>query len=231
MSAADLDQGVETTAYYVAAEAITNAVKHAEATSITLDVDIVAGQLHVRVTDDGNGRAAPRPGLRTRRPRRPCRRTRRAAVDPEQTRRRHHHRSDTSVRIVIAEDSTLFREGLASLLTDAEHDIVARVPDATTLMEAVRDHHPDLAIVDVRMPPDHTDDGARAATALRATYPGWASCCSPNTSRPHTQSTSSAPEPSATSSRTACSTSTTSWTPSSASPPEVPPSTPRSSDA
>ena len=72
---------------------------------------------------------------------------------------------------MIAEDSTLFREGLASLLTDAEHDIVARVPDATTLMEAVRDHHPDLAIVDVRMPPDHTDDGARAAAALRATYP------------------------------------------------------------
>ncbi len=75
------------------------------------------------------------------------------------------------MRIVIAEDSTLFREGLASLLADADHDIVARVPDAVTLMEAVRDHHPDLAIVDVRMPPDHTDDGARAAAALRATYP------------------------------------------------------------
>jgi DNA-binding NarL/FixJ family response regulator len=75
------------------------------------------------------------------------------------------------VRIVIAEDSTLFREGLASLLTDADHDIVARVSDATTLMDAVRDHRPDLAIVDVRMPPDHTDDGARAAAVLRATYP------------------------------------------------------------
>ena len=62
VSAADLDQGVETTAYYVAAEAITNAVKHAEATSIALDVAIVAGQLHVRVADDGNGRAVPRPG-------------------------------------------------------------------------------------------------------------------------------------------------------------------------
>ena len=62
VSAADLDQDVETTAYYVAAEAITNAVKHAEATTITLDVDTVGGQLHVRVTDDGNGRAAPRPG-------------------------------------------------------------------------------------------------------------------------------------------------------------------------
>ena len=72
---------------------------------------------------------------------------------------------------MIAEDSTLFREGLASLLADAGHEIVARVPDATTLMDAVRNHHPDLAIVDVRMPPDHTDDGARAATDLRTTYP------------------------------------------------------------
>lgn len=62
VSAADLDQDVETTAYYVAAEAITNAVKHADAATITLDVVTVDGQLHVRVTDDGNGHAAPRPG-------------------------------------------------------------------------------------------------------------------------------------------------------------------------
>ena len=75
------------------------------------------------------------------------------------------------MRIVIAEDSTLFREGLASLLTDAGHEIVARVPDATSLLDAVRDQRPDLAIVDVRMPPDHTDDGARAAIVLRAAHP------------------------------------------------------------
>ena len=75
------------------------------------------------------------------------------------------------MRIVIAEDSTLFREGLASLLTDAGHEIVARVPDATTLMDTVRDQRPDLVIVDVRMPPDHTDDGARAAMALRDAHP------------------------------------------------------------
>jgi DNA-binding NarL/FixJ family response regulator len=75
------------------------------------------------------------------------------------------------VRLVIAEDSTLFREGLASLLADAGHDIVARVPDAVSLLEAVREHRPDLAIVDVRMPPDRTDDGARAAAALRLEHP------------------------------------------------------------
>jgi DNA-binding NarL/FixJ family response regulator len=75
------------------------------------------------------------------------------------------------MRIVIAEDSALFREGLASLLTDAGHDIVARVPDAVSLLDAVHDHRPDLAIIDVRMPPDGTDDGARAAKVLRAQQP------------------------------------------------------------
>jgi DNA-binding NarL/FixJ family response regulator len=75
------------------------------------------------------------------------------------------------VRIVIAEDSALFREGLASLLTDAGHDIVARVPDAVALLTSVEEHRPDLAIIDVRMPPDHTDDGARAAKMLRSRFP------------------------------------------------------------
>jgi DNA-binding NarL/FixJ family response regulator len=75
------------------------------------------------------------------------------------------------VRIVIAEDSALFREGLASLLTDAGHEVVARVADAVTLMNAVEGQRPDLAIIDVRMPPDSTDDGARAAKALRERFP------------------------------------------------------------
>ena len=83
VTATDLDQDVETTAYYVAAEAITNAVKHAEATTITLDVDVVDGQLRVRVADDGNGRASCPSGVGTRRPRRPGRRARRPAVDRE----------------------------------------------------------------------------------------------------------------------------------------------------
>jgi DNA-binding NarL/FixJ family response regulator len=75
------------------------------------------------------------------------------------------------VRIVIGEDSALFREGLARLLEDAGHDIVAKAVDAPTLMEAVAAAQPDLAIVDIRMPPDRTDDGARAARSLRERYP------------------------------------------------------------
>jgi serine/threonine-protein kinase PknK len=75
------------------------------------------------------------------------------------------------MRVVIGEDSALFREGLARLLEDAGHDVVAKAPDAPSLVRAVDTQLPDLAIVDVRMPPDHTDDGARAARRLRETYP------------------------------------------------------------
>jgi len=72
---------------------------------------------------------------------------------------------------VIGEDSTLFREGLARLLEDAGHEVVAKAADAPGLVQAVDNELPDLAIVDVRMPPDNTDDGARAARRLRDTHP------------------------------------------------------------
>lgn len=75
------------------------------------------------------------------------------------------------MRLVIGEDSVLFREGLTRLLTEAGHDVVAAVGDAPQLMEAVRTQLPDLAIIDVRMPPTLTDDGARAAATLRRELP------------------------------------------------------------
>ncbi|MFF3323544.1 response regulator [Streptomyces sp. NPDC002889] len=75
------------------------------------------------------------------------------------------------MRIVIGEDSTLFREGLARLLADAGHDIVGRAADASALVGAVTQARPDLAIIDICMPPDLTDDGARAARRIRDAYP------------------------------------------------------------
>jgi DNA-binding NarL/FixJ family response regulator len=75
------------------------------------------------------------------------------------------------MRIVIGDDSSLFREGLARLLADAGHEIVGRAADATELMATVTATGPDLAIIDIRMPPDGTDDGARAARTLRGLYP------------------------------------------------------------
>ena len=75
------------------------------------------------------------------------------------------------MRIVIGEDSALFREGLARLLEDAGHLVVGRAPDAPSLIAAVEREHPDLVVIDVRMPPDKTDDGARAARDLRNRMP------------------------------------------------------------
>ena len=77
----------------------------------------------------------------------------------------------TGLRAVIAEDSAVVREGIARLLTDAGYDVVAKVGDADALISAVEEHHPDVVLADVRMPPTLTDDGARAAEELRRRYP------------------------------------------------------------
>jgi DNA-binding NarL/FixJ family response regulator len=74
------------------------------------------------------------------------------------------------MRVVIADDSALLREGVARLLIEAGVDVVARVADADALIVAVGEHRPDVAIVDIRMPPTHTHEGARAAVELRETY-------------------------------------------------------------
>ena len=74
------------------------------------------------------------------------------------------------MRIVIAEDSVLLRAGLTRILADAGEDVVATVGDAEELLRVVRLHQPDLAIIDVRMPPNHTDDGLRAALQIRSEF-------------------------------------------------------------
>jgi DNA-binding NarL/FixJ family response regulator len=76
------------------------------------------------------------------------------------------------MRVVIAEDSAVFRDGLVRLLEDRGHDVVAAVGDAAALLDAVAEHAPDAAVVDVRMPPTFTDDGLRAAITLRRDQPG-----------------------------------------------------------
>jgi DNA-binding NarL/FixJ family response regulator len=78
------------------------------------------------------------------------------------------------VRVVIAEDTALLREGLASLLEDAGHVVVGRVSDAEALLAVVAEHEPDLAIVDIRMPPGYDDEGLRAAATIRERHPGTA---------------------------------------------------------
>jgi DNA-binding NarL/FixJ family response regulator len=75
------------------------------------------------------------------------------------------------MRLVIAEDTALLREGIAGLLGDAGHAVVARVGDAESRLAGVAEHEPDLAIVDVRMPPTYEDEGMRAAVEIRRLHP------------------------------------------------------------
>jgi DNA-binding NarL/FixJ family response regulator len=75
------------------------------------------------------------------------------------------------VRIVIADDTVLLREGAARLLEEAGHEVVAQAGDADDLLRKVRAHEPDVAVIDVRMPPDNTDDGLRAALTIRSELP------------------------------------------------------------
>ncbi|GAA3137630.1 response regulator [Streptosporangium carneum] len=76
------------------------------------------------------------------------------------------------MRVILAEDSVLLREGLIRLLATADMHVVAAVADAEELLRAVDEHAPDLVVTDVRMPPSHTDEGLRAALVLRRQHPG-----------------------------------------------------------
>lgn len=163
----------ETTAYFVVSESLTNAVKHAAAGKITVTGQLVDGWLVLMVSDDGSGGADPGRGSGLR-----------GLVDrgrgdgwhagDHQPRRRANHDPDGTpvpLRIVLAEDAVLLRAGLVSLLESFGHTVVAAVGDAPSLLEAARTHAPDLVITDVRMPPGYTDEGLRAAVALRAGDP------------------------------------------------------------
>ena len=87
------------------------------------------------------------------------------------------------MRIVIADDAVLLREGVAHLLTENGIEVVDQVGDADALLTSVRDRRPDVALVDIRMPPTHTDEGLRAAQIIRRRYPETAVLVLSQTSR------------------------------------------------
>jgi DNA-binding NarL/FixJ family response regulator len=82
--------------------------------------------------------------------------------------------SQSELRVVVADDSVLLREGLVRLLEESGFDVVGQAGDAEDLMRKVGAHKPDVAVVDVRMPPTHTDEGLRAAHRIRSEQPGTA---------------------------------------------------------
>jgi DNA-binding NarL/FixJ family response regulator len=85
-----------------------------------------------------------------------------------------HHRSvdEQPLRVVIAEDSALIREGLARVITESGGEVLAMVGDGPAFIEAVEEHRPDVSVVDVRMPPSQRDEGLRAAIEARRRVPG-----------------------------------------------------------
>jgi DNA-binding NarL/FixJ family response regulator len=94
-----------------------------------------------------------------------------ASSDPTPADQQVLEAASGAVRVVVADDDALLREGIASLLQAAGHQIVGRASDARDLMLKVRSYLPDVAIVDVRMPPGNADDGLRAAAEIRRSHP------------------------------------------------------------
>ena len=116
-------------------------------------------------------RRGRRARLRHPRPERPRRGAGRPSPRGQPARRGHGDHGRVPMRVVVADDNLLIRDGLASLLQDSGIEVVARAGDLDELLRAVDAHRPDLAIVDVRMPPTHTDEGLRAAQEIRARHP------------------------------------------------------------
>ena len=162
---------VESAAYFVVAEALTNVSKYANATHAEVTVTRSNGKVVVEIRDDGVGGADPAAGSGLR-----GLADRVAALDGlldvESPRGRRHRRAGGgAVRVVLAEDSVLLREGIARILDEAGIEVVGQAGDAEDLLRKVRAHKPDVAITDIRMPPSHTDEGLRAAHEIRGELP------------------------------------------------------------
>ena len=155
MPAERLPAPVEAAAYFVVAESLTNVVKYAGASTRRACASARNGSYAVvEVRDDGVGGADPDDRHRPARPGRPPRRARRPPRGPFAARGGHDREGRGPVRVVLADDSLLLREGVARLLEEAGLEVVAQAGDGEDLLRKVGAHKPDVAIVDVRMPPD-----------------------------------------------------------------------------
>ena len=158
--------------YFAVAEALANVAKHSAASRawVRLAHDR-HGRLVALIGDDGVGGAVPG-RRRVARHRAPAGRLRRGDRRHQPGRRpdRRHH--GAAVRVVIAEDLTLLRDGLIRLLTAYGMEVVEAVDNGPALLQALVTHRPDVAVVDVRLPPTFTDEGLSAAIEARAHVPG-----------------------------------------------------------
>jgi CheY-like chemotaxis protein len=178
-----LDAAVETTAYFAVAEALTNVAKHSGAANCWVTVAHEPGRVDVESSTTGTAaRTWPRT---TACPASPTGSGDRWHADRGQPYRwaDDDRRKTAVLKVVVADDSVLLREGLIRLLTENGHDVVAAVGDGPSLVQAVEEHRPDVSVVDVRMPPSHTDEGLRAAVEARRRVPRSPVLCCPSTAK------------------------------------------------
>ena len=177
---------IEAICYFCAAELLANVAQHARATRGVAQLRAAWPLAQGRRARQRSRRCCTQPGRllvqRAGWARRPRRRSRRAPQHRQPTRRadRGHRRpalpilnmaAADAIRVVIAEDSAILRDGLVQLLTDRGFAVTSAVSDAVSLEAAVAAAPPDVAVVDVRMPPTFTDEGLRAAIRLRRSHP------------------------------------------------------------
>ena len=163
---------VESAAYFAVAEAITNVIKHSGARTAWVRVRHADGLLSMVVGDDGRGGADPDQGERSAGNRTPPGGLRRHGADLEPVRWADGRDHGGAVRAVIAEDLALLRDGLIRLLNAHDIEVVAAVGDGPSVLGALLDHRPDVAVLDVRLPPTFTNEGLLAAIEARKQMPG-----------------------------------------------------------
>ena len=163
---------VESAAYFAVSELLANVSKHAGASQVWVDIRYADGMLRVGVTRRRPGRRRPVPRHRAARHRAPGRGVRRRPRGAQPGRWPYRGDHGDPLRIVIAEDLFLLRDGLCRMLEAHGFEISAAVDNGADLLTAVTSARPDLAVVDVRLPPSFTDEGLRAALAARRAVPG-----------------------------------------------------------
>ena len=166
-----VEETVEVAAYYVVCESLANIGKHAHATSASDHGGSSTRSARRRGGRRRRRRGGHRAGVRAPRSRRPGGSARRPAPGLDVTGGRDASEGRAAVRVVIAEDSVLLREGLERLLVDKGFEVLGSCETAADLLALVRSAFPDVVIVDIRLPPTHSDEGLQAALEIRADYP------------------------------------------------------------
>ena len=186
-----LPEPVEVAAYYVVSEALTNAGKHSQASVINVEVATDDAVLRLSVSDDGVGGADESHGSGliglhdrieslggtleiTSTPGNGTSILAKIPIDGHDeamTYPPHEATAEPAVRIALADDDVLLREGMASLLEQHGFEVIGQAGDATELLQLVREQEPDFVIVDIRMPPAHSTEGLEAARVIRREFP------------------------------------------------------------